>query len=299
MGGSPNLLMPVSPLYTASWYSHTRRSPKSSEPGTDMFVPIGTPVYAPGDGVIYGAGNTIGPATGRWNGIDLDIGFRWRGMHYSRLVRTSGRVKRGDLIAYSGASGYGHEDWSRLSGMPGAHVHVTLWPSHASRFGYQSNGQPYTVDFMNYVGGFAGGSESKPIVETPAPKFRRQSMITAAYRNDEGSFAIQRDPNGPLTWVADANEWNGILAANPGLYAAQVSNSWLAAHMDKWGRVPRFAPPASAIPSVVTVIGDSSQYLESASGLVPIDAATAQALVARGAVSYAVSVDVAAALRAS
>lgn len=157
MGGTASLLMPVTPQATASWASHTRRSPRSTEPGTDMFVPIGTPVLAPGDGVIYGAGNTIGPATGRWNGIDLDVGLRWRGMHYSRLVRTSGRVKRGDVIAYSGASGYGHEDWSRLSGMPGAHVHVTLWPTHATRFGYDSSGRPYTVDFMNYVGGSSGG----------------------------------------------------------------------------------------------------------------------------------------------
>lgn len=160
----------------------------------------------------------------------------------------------------------------------------------------------HVVDKSPWAGGSAaGGGVELPNTAgaKPAPKLRRQSMITAAYRNDEGSFAIQRDPNGPLTWVADANEWNGILAANPGLYAAQVSNSWLAGHMDKWGRVPRFAPPASAIPSVVTVIGDSTQYLETASGLVPIDPATASALVARGAVSYAVSPDVAKKLSAS
>lgn len=164
MGGSPNLLMPVTPAYTASWASHTRRSPRSTEPGTDLFVPIGTPVYAPADGVIYGRGETIGPATGRWVGIDLDIGLRWRGMHFSRLVRTAGRVRRGDLIAYSGASGYGHEDWSRLSTMPAAHVHVTLWPSHLSIFGYRANGSPYTVDFMQYVGGeqAAGGGSTPP-----------------------------------------------------------------------------------------------------------------------------------------
>lgn len=168
MGGSLNLLMPVTPSYSASWLSHTHRSPKSSEPGTDLFVPIGTPVYAPADGRIYGFGTTIGPATGRWVGIDFDNGFRCRVMHLSRLERTGGRVARGDLLGYSGATGYGHEDWSHLPGMPGAHVHVTLWPTHVTRFGYKSDGRtPYTVDFMQYVGGpqIAAAGNTAPIEE--------------------------------------------------------------------------------------------------------------------------------------
>lgn len=167
MGGSPNLLMPVNPTYTASWFSHTRRSPKSSEPGTDMFVPIGTPVYAPGDGVVYGSGNTIGPATGRWVGIDLDNGMRFRCMHLSRLVNLPRRVTRGALIGYSGASGYGYEDWSRRSDMPAAHTHVTLWPSHVSRFGYDSQGRPFTIDFMANVGGSSAGGATPVTPATP------------------------------------------------------------------------------------------------------------------------------------
>lgn len=156
-----SLQMPVrNPTHYASFESHTRRSPRSTEAGTDMFVPIGTPVYAPGPGVIYGYGNTIAPMTGRWVGIDLDNGMRFRCMHHSRLVRTSGRVAAGDVIAYSGASGYGYEDWSRLSTMPGAHTHVTLWPTWASRYGYGPNGRPFSVDFMNYVGGTSGGGNS-------------------------------------------------------------------------------------------------------------------------------------------
>lgn len=174
MGGSPNLLMPVNPAYTASWASHTRRSPKSSEPGTDMFVPIGTPVFAPADGHIYGSGNTIGPATGRWVGIDLDNGLRFRCMHLSRLERSSGAVKRGDLIGYSGASGYGYEDFRKAPGMPDAHTHVTLWPTHASRFGYDRNGNPYTVDFMQYVGGSQSAGDSS---STLAPPLEDDDML--------------------------------------------------------------------------------------------------------------------------
>nr|WP_295102700.1 M23 family metallopeptidase [uncultured Microbacterium sp.] len=154
--------MPVNPAYTASWDSHTRRSPRSSEPGTDMFVPIGTPVYAPAAGVVYGYGSSIGPATGRWVGIDFDNGLRFRALHLSRVMRIGGRVKAGELIGYSGASGYGYEDWSKLRTMPAAHVHVTLWPSHVTRFGYKSDGRtPWSVDFMRYV--------AKPAPAGPKP----------------------------------------------------------------------------------------------------------------------------------
>lgn len=157
MGGTGNLLLPVGSRRMSSWSDHQRRSPKSEEPGTDFYCPIGTPVLAPDDGVIFGYGNTIAPPTGRWVGIKLSSGMAFRAMHFSRLVRTSGTVKRGEIIGYSGASGYGYEDWSWNPNTGGAHVHVTLWPTATIQFGYKSNGQPYTVDFMNYVGGTASG----------------------------------------------------------------------------------------------------------------------------------------------
>lgn len=169
-----SLLLPVGVRRMSSWAAHQKRVPRSSEPGTDFYCPIGTPVYAPGDGVIYGSGNSIVPATGRWVGIDLDSGQRFRAMHFSRLVRWSGdgkgRVKRGDLIAYSGASGYGDEDWSWNPNTGGSHTHVTLWPTHETKFGYHKvNGKdvPYTVDFMNYVGGTSGGGTGDEDDMTP------------------------------------------------------------------------------------------------------------------------------------
>lgn len=152
-----------------------------------MFVPIGTPVYAPADGVIYGAGSTIGPATGRWVGIDFDNGMRFRCLHLSRLTRTSGRVKRGDLIGYSGASGYGYEDFRKAPGMPGAHTHVTLWPTHVTRFNYDSSGRPYTVDFMNYTGGPSGSGETEIIVNKE--EFIGWIQEWAKYRSRDGGGA--------------------------------------------------------------------------------------------------------------
>jgi len=156
-----DLLLPVGVRRMSSWAAHQRRSPKSTEPGTDFYCPIGTPVLAPADGTVYGYGTSITPATGRWIGIDLDNGQRFRCMHHQSLLRTKGRVRRGEVIAYSGASGYGKEDWSGDPNTGGAHTHATLWPTHASRYGYDKLGRPYTVDFMQHadLSGIAGGGE--------------------------------------------------------------------------------------------------------------------------------------------
>lgn len=154
------LLLPVNG-YTgmSTWQNHINRGTPSSEPGTDLYVPIGTPVYAPADGTIWGNGTSIAPATGRWVGINFDNGMSFRALHLSRLVRGSGRVSAGDLIAYSGATGYGEEDWSwNVAETGGAHTHVTLWPTWDHLYGYKSKGVPWTIDFMNYVGGSAAGA---------------------------------------------------------------------------------------------------------------------------------------------
>lgn len=158
MGGSGNLLLPVGERRTSSWTAHQHRTPRSTEPGTDFYCPIGTPVLAPDDGVIYGYGNSIAPATGRWVGIQFQSGMSFRALHFSRVVRTSGVVRRGEVIGYSGASGYGVEDWSSNPNTGGAHTHVTLWPTAVRQYGYSPvTGKPYTIDFMNFVGGTAGG----------------------------------------------------------------------------------------------------------------------------------------------
>lgn len=208
--------MPVNPTYTASWASHTRRSPKSTEPGTDMFVPIGTPIYAPADGRVYGSGNSIGPATGRWIGIDFDNGLRFRCMHLSRLVNLPSRVGRGDLIGYSGASGYGYEDFRRAPGMPAAHTHVTLWPSHSSRFGYDRNGNPYTVDFMQYV----GGSQSSGGNKAPTPEAVKDDEIMKLIGNANDGYKFT-DEMGADNWASFAFMQGGYTFAH-NFAAAQV-----------------------------------------------------------------------------
>lgn len=161
-------LRPVQPVNgrMSSWYAHTRRSPRSSEPGTDYYCPIGTPVVAPTDGIVGMTGDSIVPATGRFVFIKFNDGRSGRALHLrSRSVSNGDHVRRGQVIGYSGATGYGKEDWSGDPNTGGAHVHWTLWPTHTMRFGYDANGKPYTLDHELYIGGSSAGGGSTPFPE--------------------------------------------------------------------------------------------------------------------------------------
>jgi len=219
------LLLPV-PSYSglASWQTHINRGTPSSEPGTDLYVPIGTHIRAPADGYIWGSGESIAPATGRWVGINFDNGMSFRSMHHSRNRITSGRVSRGDVIAFSGASGYGEEDWSwNVAETGGAHVHITLWPTHDHRYGYQSYGVPYTVDFMNYVDGALAGDGSS-LFEGDELNDEQAGMLKAindAIMKPYGSElqAIINILRGEIRPVVEAIQAGGILFPGQPYYA--------------------------------------------------------------------------------
>jgi murein DD-endopeptidase MepM/ murein hydrolase activator NlpD len=76
--------------------------------GTDFAVPCGTPVFAAADGTVISAGNGGGNGNrividhGIVSGVDLASTYN----HLTSFVVTSGKVKRGQLIAYSGTTGY-------------------------------------------------------------------------------------------------------------------------------------------------------------------------------------------------
>lgn len=172
-------LRPVPFTRTSSWFSHQLRRPRSTEPGTDLYCPIGTPVLAPADGRVYAVGTSIGPATGRWVGIDFNDGRRFRALHLARIDKWPGQtVRRGEVIGLSGASGYGEEDWSWNPATGGAHVHVTLWPSRQMLFGYRPNGTPYTLDFMEYLdqSAPAGGDETELDAKKPIEQSEEDDM---------------------------------------------------------------------------------------------------------------------------
>lgn len=164
-----------------------------------MFCPIGTPVLAAESGRVADTGDSIGPATGRFVTIDLDDGRRVRYLHLkSRTVSVGNRVRRGQVVGYSGATGYGEEDWSwNVAETGGAHVHMTLWPLHWYVFG--SNGTLDPEPYFDPDGSTASDSA------TPIPK-RRAPMnyirITGkAGERRGGTYAVFAASDG--TYVAE------------------------------------------------------------------------------------------------
>lgn len=85
--------------------------------GIDIAVPAGTPVLAPADGVVILASDHAFLLEGNLLMIDHGMGLNSALMHLSRIVVTDGQtVKRGQVVAYSGATGR----------VTGAHLHWTL-----------------------------------------------------------------------------------------------------------------------------------------------------------------------------
>ena len=73
--------------------------------GMDFSAPRGTPVYAPGDGVVKRADNR---SSGYGRHIRIDHGFGYTSLFahlYKYNVKRGQRVKRGDLIGFVGSTG--------------------------------------------------------------------------------------------------------------------------------------------------------------------------------------------------
>lgn len=88
------------------WRSHPILNKNEFHQGVDLRADIGTPIYAPADGVIEFAGyNNSG--FGYLVIIEHNFGFKTRFAHMSRkdVVKEGEFVKKGDLIGYSGNTG--------------------------------------------------------------------------------------------------------------------------------------------------------------------------------------------------
>lgn len=91
-------------------------------------------VLSMADGVVLGAGNTdtVCPkaSTGIWVLIKHDNGLASTYFHLSQtLVKTGQRVKAGDLVAYSGNTGYSTAPHLHVGVMPAEAVSITTWAS--------------------------------------------------------------------------------------------------------------------------------------------------------------------------
>lgn len=114
-------------------YSYRTGAFKGRHAGVD-FRANSDKVLAMADGVVLGAGNTdsVCPkaSTGIWVLLKHDNGLASTYFHLSQtVVKTGQRVKTGDLIAYSGNTGYSTAPHLHVGVMPAGVVSVTTWAS--------------------------------------------------------------------------------------------------------------------------------------------------------------------------
>lgn len=87
------------------WRTDPFTKVRKFHPGMDFSAPAGTPVYAPGDGVVTRADNRV---SGYGNHIRIDHGFGYTTLYghlHKYNVRRGQKVKRGDLIGFVGNTG--------------------------------------------------------------------------------------------------------------------------------------------------------------------------------------------------
>ncbi|WP_176697224.1 M23 family metallopeptidase [Microbacterium sp. 3J1] len=175
---------------SSTWQGHRNRKPPSGEPGTDYAVAIGTPIRAATAGVIVDRKDTTDSATGRYIALRADDGNYIRYLHLaSSTVRNGTRVSRGQVIAYSGASGFGSETGY------GSHVHVSLWIGGTpNQLGFTN-----TVNFENFV---EGGPLPTYPEDDPVPTHQSTDLATSV--------------------ALPANTWTTIAVAAGQLYLAIV-----------------------------------------------------------------------------
>ncbi len=128
--GSSPLVWPLESIRITQQFGVTNASRRlyasGSHNGVDFGAKVGTPVMAMGDGVLVAQGDTDlvcrGVSFGKWILIKYNNGLASTYGHLSQLnYKTGSTVKSGDIVAYSGNTGYS----------TGPHLHVSLYPADA------------------------------------------------------------------------------------------------------------------------------------------------------------------------
>lgn len=115
----------------------------SQEPGIDWWCAVGTPIWAPGPGRIVDVQTSTAGATGRYVTLVTDAGDWFRFLHNSSISVAQGQtVTQGQVLAYSGGSGFGSESYY------GPHTHVSF---KADYTGAAWPGQDALDDFLAYM----------------------------------------------------------------------------------------------------------------------------------------------------
>ncbi len=146
--GSSPLAWPLDKIVITQLFGRTvdaqRLYTSGTHNGVDFGVPIGTPVKAMASGVIVGSGNTDlscpKASYGMWLYIKYDNGLSSLYGHLSLIKASNGqRVSAGDVVAYSGMTGYA----------TGPHLHLTIIAADAGSIqsfpSKACNGKNYTA----------------------------------------------------------------------------------------------------------------------------------------------------------
>jgi len=125
------LSWPVDDVYITQLFGKTvdakRLYASGSHSGVDFRASVGTPIKSVADGVVSGVGDTDqtcpGASFGKWVFIEHNNGLASTYGHLSlSKVSVGDRVSRGQIIAYSGATGH----------VTGPHLHLTIYAPHAA-----------------------------------------------------------------------------------------------------------------------------------------------------------------------
>jgi hypothetical protein len=185
--------------WRSTYWAHTRRNPPSREPGVDYYCPIGTVLVSIGDGYVSEVGGGIMPATGRYVKVNLDNGQSFRLLHLGprhSLKARGDRVRMGEPLAISGASGYGSEYFGASSPYDarmiwttgGPHTHATLFPTH------NYNNFAGLLDLEQWViePGPAGGSAVpfEPTQEEDMPGIRIHHQV---FTNGNQAYVVETE----------------------------------------------------------------------------------------------------------
>ena len=166
-------IRPVEGKITDSFEGHRgRTNPPSRNPGTDYGVPFGTVVVAPADGIVTGIVPTFHGSGGRMIFMNFDEGFNGDFLHLHSIDVIYGqRVKQGQRIGLSGASGLGSENGY------GPHLHFSFRRGGSPTMG---NGN---LDFETYVSAPAP-AEPKPVKAKAPAKPKKVANTYTVVKGD-------------------------------------------------------------------------------------------------------------------
>ena len=189
-------IRPVEGKITDSFDGHRgRTNPPSRNPGTDYAVPMDTPVKAIADGVVSGTVQTISGAGGRMIFLSFPSGHNADYLHLSKILVQKGQsVKQGEVIGYSGGSGFGSNT------AYGAHLHLSF------RMGGQPTMGTGNLDFEKML---TIAPEEKPVADKKPSKPKKSKTYTVVKGDTLTKIAKAHE-----TTVAALVDLNGIKDKN-------------------------------------------------------------------------------------